>query len=155
MSPHRSWCSVPTRCWGVTIQARSDGDDLHLHPAGLPAELYARIAADVSQAGVPVLVDLSTSRLDQTLAHGPALVKLNDRSWPSTCADSLTGAIAAAWARGLPLREALVLGAAAGAGNYPRHGIGTGRREVVEQLVAHVVARRWTGDASPTVQTAS
>ena len=179
---------------------------------GLPAELYARIAADVSQAGVPVLVDLSTPRLDQTLVHGPALVKLNDwelaeyvrgpvdgrhgleaarrlqaagaqavvvtraegpilvlagdddpfelvpptftQGFREGCGDSMMGAIAAAWARGLPLREALVLGAAAGAGNYLRHGIGTGRREVVEQLATHVVARPWTGDASPMVQTA-
>ena len=179
---------------------------------GLPVELYARIAADVSQAGVPVLVDLSSPRLDQTLAHGPALVKLNDwelaeyvngpvegregleaarrlqaagaravavtraegpilvldgdddpfelvpptfsHGFREGCGDTMMGAIAAAWARGLPLREALVLGAAAGAGNYLRHGIGTGRREVVEQLAAHVVTRPWTGDASPTVQTA-
>ena len=40
----------------------------------------------------------------------------------------MMGAIAAALARGLPLREALVLGAAAGAANFLRHGLGTGTR---------------------------
>ena len=53
----------------------------------------------------------------------------------------MTGAIAAGWARGLPLRDALMLGAAAGAGNFLRHGLGTGHREVVEQLLRHVVTR--------------
>ena len=34
--------------------------------------------ADVREAGIPVLVDLSTPRLDSALAGGPELVKLND-----------------------------------------------------------------------------
>jgi 1-phosphofructokinase len=57
------------------------------------------------------------------------------------CGDAMTGAIAAAWARGLPLREALVLGVAAGSGNFLRHGLGSGKREVVEELVGRVVVR--------------
>jgi hypothetical protein len=43
-------------------------------------------------------------------------------------------ATAAALARGLPLREALVLGATAGSGNFQRHGVGTGKRAVIEEL---------------------
>ena len=101
-----------------------------------------------------------------TRAEGPILVLAGDEDpvelvppsfshgFREGCGDSMMGAIAAAWARGLPLREALVLGAAAGAGNYLRHGIGTGRREVVEQLATHVVARPWAEGATPTVQTA-
>ncbi|HWK16186.1 MAG TPA: PfkB family carbohydrate kinase [Solirubrobacteraceae bacterium] len=57
------------------------------------------------------------------------------------CGDAMTGAIAAACARGMPLREALVLGAAAGSGNFLRHGLGSGRRDVVEELAGHVVVR--------------
>ena len=45
---------------------------------GLPDEVYETVAADVRAAGVPVIVDLSTPRLDRVLAHRPDLVKLND-----------------------------------------------------------------------------
>jgi 1-phosphofructokinase len=51
------------------------------------------------------------------------------------------GAIAAAWARGLELHDALVLGAAAGSANFVRHGLGTGRREAVEELATCVAVR--------------
>ncbi len=172
-------------------------------PEGLPREVYETIAADVRAAGVPILVDLSSPRLDWTLASRPDLVKFND--WelaqyvqgpvdgprlqraarrvcdagaravavtragapvavvpcdaepfeivpPSLphghgegCGDSMMGAIAAAWARGLPLRESLVLGVAAGAANYLRHGLGTGRREVVEELARGITTRPLDG----------
>ncbi len=57
------------------------------------------------------------------------------------CGDTMMGAIAAAWARGLPLREALVLGAAAGSVNFLRHGLGTGKRSTVEELAAQIAVR--------------
>jgi 1-phosphofructokinase len=166
---------------------------------GLPLEAYESIAADVSAAGVPVMVDLSSPRLERVLPFGPDLVKLNDwelaqyvcgpvdgpraldaamelraagaqavavtraeapilvvagseppfeivppafpRGYREGCGDTMMGAIAAAWARGLPLRDALVLGAAAGSGNFLRHGLGTGRRAVVESLARHIEVR--------------
>jgi 1-phosphofructokinase len=168
-------------------------------PDGFPDEVYETIVADVRAAGVPVLVDLSSPRLERTLAHGPELVKLNDwelaeyvrgpvdgdravdaarrlqaagaqtvvltrgekpilvlpadsepfeivpQAFPSGfregCGDTMMGAISAAWARGLPLREALVLGVAAGSGNFLRHGLGTGRRAVVEELAQRIAVR--------------
>jgi 1-phosphofructokinase len=168
-------------------------------PEGLPAEVYDTIVADVRAAGVPVLVDLSSPRLEHTLAHRPDLVKLNDwelaeyvcgpvdgpraldgarrlqasgaqtvvltrgeqpilvlprdgepfevvpPAFPSGfregCGDTMMGAIAAAWSRELPLRDAVALGAAAGAGNFLRHGLGTGRRAVVEELARSVELR--------------
>jgi 1-phosphofructokinase len=170
------------------------------YPAdGLPDEVYATLVADVRAAGIPVLVDLSSPRLDQVLPSKPDLVKLNDwelaefvsgpvdggrlldaaralvgdgattavvtrgeapilvvpgqgepyeivpPAFPEGhregCGDTMMGALAAAWARGLPPREALVLGAAAGAANFLRRGLGTGRREVVEQLAERVIVR--------------
>ena len=57
------------------------------------------------------------------------------------CGDSMTGAIAAARARGLDWRETLVLGAAAGAANYLHHDLGTGARDVVEGLTDQVEVR--------------
>jgi 1-phosphofructokinase len=164
--------------------------------AGLPEELYATVAANVRAAGVEVIVDLSSPRLERTLAFGPAVVKLNDwelaeyvrgpvdgprglaaarslvsagarcvvvtraehpilvvdadgeptelvppafpRGHREGCGDAMTGALAAGLARGLPLAEALTLGAAAGSGNFLRHGLGTGRRETIEALIPRV-----------------
>lgn len=57
------------------------------------------------------------------------------------CGDSMMGALAAAWGGGRTLPEALVIGAAAGAANFLRHGLGTGTREVVERLAERVELR--------------
>jgi 1-phosphofructokinase len=178
------------------------------YPAdSLPKEIYDTVVADVRAAGVPVIVDLSSPRLDRAVAHGPALVKLNDwelaeyvsgpvdgpraldaarrlisdgagavavtraeapilvvpadeppyeivpPAFPSGhregCGDAMTGAVAAAWARGFGLRDALVLGAAAGAGNFLRHGLGTGRRSTIEELAARVTVRPLSSPSPP------
>jgi 1-phosphofructokinase len=44
----------------------------------LPLEVYGNLVADVRGNGTPVLVDLSSPRLDSALGGGPDLVKLND-----------------------------------------------------------------------------
>lgn len=170
------------------------------YPAeGFPSEVYETVLADVRGRGVPVVVDLSSPRLEHALPHAPDLVKLNDwelaeyvrgpvdgnravdaarrlldagatavavtraeapvlvvgvedepfeivpPSFPAGhregTGDAMTGAILAALARGLGMREALVLGVAAGSGNYLRHGLGTGRRHVVEALARRVTIR--------------
>jgi 1-phosphofructokinase len=157
----------------------------------LPLESYAAVVANARANGVPVLVDLSSPRLDAALEGKPDLVKLNDwelaefvvgpvdgaRLRPAAeavrdrgaaivvvtrggepafvlhgdeafeltpphfghgsregCGDSMMGAMAAAWADGCDWREALVRGAAAGAANFLRHGLGSGSRETVERL---------------------
>jgi 1-phosphofructokinase len=184
----------------------------------LPAEVYDTVVANVRAADIPVIVDLSSPRLEHAVAHRPNLVKLNDwelaqyvsgpvdgpralgaarrlidagagavavtraeapilvvpadgapyeivpPSFPSGhregCGDTMVGAIAAAWARGLGLRAALVLGAAAGAGNFLRHGLGTGRRAAVEELAERVRTRPFetassSGSNSPSPPPAS
>ncbi len=183
-------------------------------PDGLPHEVYDTVVANVRAAGIPVIVDLSSPRLEHALAHRPNLVKLNDWElaeyvcgpvdgpraldaanrlidagagavaltraeapmlvvpsgdapyeivpppFPSGhregCGDAMTGAVAAAWARGYGLREALVLGAAAGAGNFLRHGLGTGRRAAIEELATRVTVRGLSSPSPPPVsQTAA
>jgi 1-phosphofructokinase len=57
------------------------------------------------------------------------------------CGDSMMGGIAAGFATGLGLRDALVLGAAAGAANFLRHGLGTGSADVVRDLMRSVELR--------------
>lgn len=44
----------------------------------LPVEVYGALASDVRANGCPVIVDLSSPRLDAVLDAGPDLVKLND-----------------------------------------------------------------------------
>ncbi|MBO0981246.1 PfkB family carbohydrate kinase [Microbacterium sp. SD291] len=55
--------------------------------------------------------------------------------------DSLTAGVAAALARGGTIREAVALGAAAGALNVTRHGLGTGDSTTILQLRESVVLR--------------
>jgi 1-phosphofructokinase len=170
------------------------------HPAdALPLDVYPTVVAAAAANGVPVLVDLSSPRLDSALEARPAIVKLNDwelaefvrdsvdgldrrrraaqrildggartvvvtrgpdpalvlredRAWELVpprftrgsregCGDTMTGALAAALARGIEFEPALILGAAAGAANFLRHGLGTGSRAVVEELAQRVELR--------------
>jgi 1-phosphofructokinase len=62
------------------------------------------------------------------------------------CGDSMMGALIAAWSRGESFQRALVLGAAAGAANFLRRGLGHATREVVEELAAAVTLRPWDGE---------
>jgi 1-phosphofructokinase len=59
------------------------------------------------------------------------------------CGDSMMGAIAATWALGESFERALAIGAAAGAANFLRHGLGSASREVVERLVDTVTLEPW------------
>lgn len=54
------------------------------------------------------------------------------------CGDSMMGGVAAGVAQGLAMPDALVLGAAAGAANFLRHGLGTGSADVVRDLTRSV-----------------
>ena len=83
----------------------------------------------------------------------PALVLRNGEAWELAppqfeegasegSGDSMVGAIAAALAPGLGWEESLKLGAAAGATNFLRHGLGTGSRDVVGDLVKRVDLKR-------------
>ena len=67
----------------------------------------------------------------------------------------MTGALAASWASGASLRDALVLGAAAGAGNFLRHGLGTGRRRTIEELAARSPLGRVDPGVEARAQTAA
>ena len=112
-------------------------------PVSEPEQLRAAAEAVVSRGGRSVLV---------TRGGEPALVLRDGRAWelvppsfdggaPEGSGDSMVGALAAALARGLDWEEALRLGAAAGAANFLRHGLGTGSRNVVDELVKRVELR--------------
>ncbi len=88
----------------------------------------------------------------------PALVLAGEQAWQLTppalqrgfregCGDAMMGALAASWARGESFERAVSVGAAAGAANFLRHGLGSASREVVERFVDSVVLEPLT--ASP------
>ena len=60
------------------------------------------------------------------------------RGAPEGSGDSMVGAMAATLARGMDLEDALRWGGAAGATNFLRHGLGTGSRDVVSDLLPRV-----------------
>jgi 1-phosphofructokinase len=190
--------------FSVTCAAAIDAAALVVcnpYPAeALPLEIYGSLVADVRANGTPVLVDLSSPRLDSALEGGPDLVKINDwelagfvsgpvdtrerlraalqrlhergagtaivtragepavalregelwelkpprfeRGSREGCGDSMMGSLAASLAEGRDWEETLRLGAAAGAANFLRHGLGTGARSVVEELAGRVELRR-------------
>jgi len=164
----------------------------------LPLEVYGTLVADARANGVPVLVDLSTPRLDSALSGGPDIVKINDwelaeyisgpvdgsrlraaaelllergagaavitrggeralavsgegawtivpprleRGFREGCGDSMLGAMAATLAAGEGFERSLVLGAAAGAACFLRHGLGSAKRPVIEELAQRVELR--------------
>lgn len=196
--------------FSVTLAAALEADVLVVcNPVladALPLEVYGNLVGDARGNGVPVLVDLSSPRLESALEGGPDLVKLNDwelaqylaapvagpellrgaerlrragaravvvtragepalalddegaawvvpprfeRGSREGCGDSMMGAMAAAIAAGEPWRRALKLGAAAGAANFLRHGLGTGSRAVVEELEAQVALEPYEAPAGP------
>ena len=64
-----------------------------------------------------------------------------EKGFREGCGDTMMGAMAAAAARRMEWHDALLLGAAAGAANFLRHGLGTGSRDVVESLREQVELR--------------
>jgi 1-phosphofructokinase len=98
------------------------------------------------------LLERGASAVVATRGGEPALLLREDRAWElippkfekgasEGSGDSMVGALGAAFARGLDFEDALRLGAAAGATNFLRHGLGTGSRAVVDDLVNRVELR--------------
>ncbi len=84
-----------------------------------------------------------------TRGGDPALVMTAEQTWELTpprfsrgasegSGDSMVGALAATLARGMGIEDALRWGAAAGATNFLRHGLGTGSRDVIADLLPRV-----------------
>lgn len=186
--------------FSVSVAAALDCDLLAVcgpYPEeGVPLEIYGGLVADVKANGVPVIVDLSSPRLDRSLEGKPDLVKINDwqiagfvsgpvdteermraamekvceagassvivtragdpalalrdgRFWELTppkfergaregCGDSMFGALSATISAGREWEDVLRLSAAAGAVNFLRRGLGTGARNVIEELAPRV-----------------
>ncbi|MEU7758507.1 1-phosphofructokinase family hexose kinase [Micromonospora aurantiaca (nom. illeg.)] len=86
----------------------------------------------ISRAGEPALALPEDG--EPLLVHAPPLEPADHRG----AGDSMTAGVAAVLARGGDMRDALHVGAAAGALNVTRHGLGTGRAEAVRELAGRV-----------------
>lgn len=95
-----------------------------LHEAGAEAVL-------ISRADKPALALLDGEKLE---VHLPRLQAAD----PKGAGDSMTAGVAAVLAAGGDIRTAVRTGAAAGALNVTRHGLGTGRRDAIAGLVDRV-----------------
>ncbi|MBB3095731.1 fructose-1-phosphate kinase PfkB-like protein [Actinoplanes campanulatus] len=111
-------------------RAAGDDDDALLHAA---RQLRADGAASVliSRAERPSIALLDD---EAHLVRLPPLQTVDHRG----AGDSMTAGVATVLARGGDLREAVRTGAAAGALNVTRHGLGTGHRDAIAQLVTRV-----------------
>lgn len=87
-----------------------------------------------TRAGEPSLAVVGDRTLE---VSAPRLEAVESRG----AGDSFTAGLAVGLADGLPVEDALRLGAAAGALNVTRRGLGSGRRAQVEGLVQHVSVR--------------
>ena len=112
-------------------------------PVDTPARMRAAAERLLERGAAAALV---------TRAGEPALAVRDGHAWELVpprfergsregCGDSMMGGLAAALAAGRPWEEALRVGAAAGAANFLRHGLGSGARAVVEELLPHVELR--------------
>jgi 1-phosphofructokinase len=87
-----------------------------------------------------------------TRGEQPALVLHNKDAWwlqaprfergfREGCGDAMLGAIVAEWSAGASFERSLLTGAAAGAANFLRHGIGGASRELIEELTQRVALK--------------
>ncbi len=113
-----------------------------------PVDTAARMRAAMDR-----LLERGAAAAIITRAGEPAMVLRGEEAWELTpprfergsregCGDSMMGGLAAAMATGMEWEETLRIGAAAGATNFLRRGLGTGARAVVEDLAHRVELRR-------------
>ena len=102
--------------------------------------------------GARRVLDAGAGCVMVTRGGDPALVMTADRTWElkpprfsrgasEGSGDSMVGALAATLARGMDIEDALRWGGAAGAANFLRHGLGTGSRDVVSDIMPRVELR--------------
>jgi len=105
-----------------------------MHLAGAETVVVTRASEPLLLLADGVVVEVTTPTMEVADTSGAG--------------DSLTAGVAASLARGSGVREAVTLGAAAGALNVTRHGLGTGDAHTIEKLRELVRLREF--GAAPT-----
>ncbi|HTR88697.1 MAG TPA: PfkB family carbohydrate kinase, partial [Solirubrobacteraceae bacterium] len=114
-------------------------------PVAEPEQLLAA-AESLRAAGAHVVIVTRGEQPAVVLdAHGPRLLTPPrfEHGHREGCGDAMMGALAGALACGESFDRALRLGAAAGAANFLRHGLGSATHEVVERLLENVTLKPW------------
>lgn len=106
-------------------------DDLGVDDASPAGSVGAMV---VSRAAEPALL-VTASGVSEVVA--PSVTTVDHRG----AGDSMTAGLAVGVGRGLRLTEAARLGAAAGALNVTRRGLGTGHREQIERFAEQITVR--------------
>lgn len=112
-----------------------------------PVDTEARMRAAIER-----LLEAGAAAAIVTRAEEPAIVVRGDEAWElipprferggrEGCGDSMMGGLAACMAAGLGWEETLRVGAAAGAANFLRNGLGSADRAVVDDLARRVELR--------------
>lgn len=119
----------------------------------LAAFVYGPVdTPELMRAAIDRLVEKGAGAAIVTRAGEPALAVRDGRAWELVpprfergsregCGDSMMGALGAAMAAGRDWEDCLRIGAAAGAANFLRRGLGTGARAVIEELLPKVELR--------------
>jgi len=117
--------------------------------AGSEPDQLVRAMRELNAAGADSVV---VSRADQ-----PALALLDGEAYelimpklepadPRGAGDSMTAGVAAVLAQGGDLATAVRTGAAAGALNVTRHGLGTGRADAIHTMIEHIELRPYLSE---------
>ena len=104
------------------------------------------------RAGAELLLERGAEAAVITRGGQPALAVTREGAWTIVppqlergfregCGDSMFGAMAATLAGGGDLERSLLIGAATGAACFLRHGLGSAKRSVIEELVERVDLR--------------
>jgi 1-phosphofructokinase len=114
-------------------------------PVSEPGELLAAARRLREMGAANVIV--TRGEQPALVLHGERALRLTaprlERGYREGCGDAMMGGLTAAWAMGSSFEEAARLGAAAGAANFLRRGLGSASREVVDRLVDGVSLEPW------------
>ncbi len=114
-------------------------------PVSEPEQLL-RAAERLREGGAETVI-VTRGEKPSLVLHGGEALRLTpphfEHGYREGCGDSMVGALAAAMARGETFERSLEIGAAAGAANFLRRGLGSASREVVERLLDSVTLEPW------------
>jgi 1-phosphofructokinase len=133
----------------VELALEAEPDLVKLNDWELAEIVNDSVSGPALQPAAERLRDRGARSVIVTRGEQPALVLHDENAWwlepprfargfREGCGDAMLGGIAAAWSAGASFEQSLLTGAAAGAANFLRHGIGGASREVIDDLAQHV-----------------
>jgi 1-phosphofructokinase len=133
----------------VDLALEAEPDLVKLNDWELAEIVRAPVSGSALRPAAESLRDRGARSVIVTRGEQPALVLHNDDAWwlepprfargfREGCGDAMLGGIVAAWSAGASFEASLLTGAAAGAANFLRHGIGSASRELIEDLAERV-----------------